>query len=65
MPEMIAYESLPSPLIFHPISFFILGEKSSRLFTIVGPGTTNCVGYRKNFILSDFSSSHRRVVSNV
>ncbi len=24
--------------------------------SIVGPGTTNCVGYRQNFILSDFSS---------
>ncbi len=33
--------------------------------SIVGPGTTNCVGYRQNFILTDFSSSHRRVVNNV
>ncbi len=30
-----------------------------------GPGTANCVHYRQNFILWDFSSSHRRVVSNV
>ncbi len=30
-----------------------------------GPGTANCVRYRQNFILSDFSSSHRRVVSDV
>ena len=63
-PEMIAYESLP-PLIFQPLVFFILGEKSSCLFSIVGPGTTNCAGYCQNFILSDFSSSHRRVVNNV
>jgi hypothetical protein len=33
--------------------------------SIIGPGTTNCVGYHQNFILSDFSSSHRRVVSDV
>ncbi len=61
---MITYERLPPP-IFHPLSFFILSQKSSHLFSIVGPGTTNYVGYRQNFILSDFSSSHRRVASNV
>ncbi len=30
-----------------------------------GPGTANCVRYCQNFILSDFSSSHRRVFSDV
>ncbi len=34
MPEMTAYESLPPPLIFHPLSFFILGENSSHLFPL-------------------------------
>jgi hypothetical protein len=50
---------------FSSYQFFHPRREEFSPFTIVGPGTTNCVGYRKNFILSDFSSSHRRVVSNV
>ncbi len=97
-------------LTSHPLSFFMLGKKSSCLFPLWdlvlqtvyvttkisssqifnpltkefsamcdlvllatyiiswwchGPGTANCVHYCQNFILSDFSSSHRRVFSNV
>ncbi len=48
-----------SSKFFHPLT-----EEFSPFF-IVGPGTTNCVGCHQNFILSDFSSSHRRVVSDV
>ncbi len=61
-----------SSQIFHPLT-----EEFSAMCDLVqlakyvvsrwchGPGTANCVRYCQNFILSDFSSSHRRVVSNV
>ena len=50
---------------FSSSQFFHARREEFSPFSFVGPGTTNCVHYRQNFILSDFSSSHRRVFSNV
>jgi hypothetical protein len=50
---------------FSSSQFFHARREEFLPFSFVGPGTTNCVRYRQNFILSDFSSSHRRVFSNV
>ncbi len=63
---------ISSSQIFHPFT-----EEFSAMCDLVllatyvlswwchGLGTAKCVRYRQNFILSDFSSSHRRVFSNV
>jgi hypothetical protein len=52
-------------LTSYPLSFFHAWREEFSPFSFVGPGTTNCVRYPQNFILSDFSSSHRRVFSDV
>jgi hypothetical protein len=50
---------------FSSSHFLHLCTEEFSLFFVVGPGSSNCVDYHQIFILSVFSSSHRRVVGKL
>ena len=50
---------------FSSSQFLHLCTEEFLPFFVVGPGTSNCVDYRQIFILSVFSSSHKRDVGEL